>query len=91
MNARLKSTARGRAGLFVVSREVVGQNLQAGRWPWLRKSLQRMLLLLRSPIASFNWARAKRKALAPKEESAWQGRRSHSFADYERDGIIMGF
>jgi hypothetical protein len=51
-----------------------------------------MLLLLQSPIASLKWARAKRKALTPKQDSSydWQGRRSNSFAECERDGIIMG-
>ena len=53
-----------------------------------------MLLILRSPIASFRWARAKHKALAKLKQngiSDWQGRRSNSFAECEQDGIVMGF
>jgi hypothetical protein len=60
----------------------------------LQKKLKRMLLLLRSPIASFHWARDKHKALAKLKQNAasgWQGRRSNSFAECERDGILMGF
>jgi hypothetical protein len=53
-----------------------------------------MLLLLRSPIASFRWARAKCQAVANKKQngiSNWQARRTNSFAECERDGIVMGF
>lgn len=94
MNARMKLIAQERAGLFVVCAEVAGADgsLQAGKWARLQNGLKRMLLLLQSPIASFKWARAKHKALAPKQDSSydWQGRRSNSFAECERDGIVMG-
>lgn len=39
-----------------------------------------------------SWAWAKHKALAklkPNAVSGWQGRRSNSFAECERDGILM--
>jgi hypothetical protein len=91
MNARMKLIARERAGLFFVFRKGAGGNLQSGRWQRLRKKVQRMLLLLRSPIASLRWARAKSQALTRKKQNTWQSRRSNNFAECERDGIIMGF
>jgi hypothetical protein len=94
MNARMKLIARERASLFVVPVDVAGSDgsLQTGKWARVQNGLKRMLLLLQSPIASLKWARAKRKALTPKQDSSydWQGRRSNSFAECERDGIIMG-
>ena len=54
-----------------------------------------MLLILRSPLVQFfRWAQAKHKALAKVNQngvSGWQGRRSNSLAECERDGIVMGF
>ncbi len=96
MNARMKLIAHERAGLFVVSADVAGADgrLQVGKWASLQNGLKRMLLLLRSPIASVRWARAKRQAVASKKQnglSNWQGRRTNSFAECERDGIVMGF
>ena len=96
MNARMKLAAREHAALFVISAEAAGGRgrSHAGKWTSLQKKLKRMLLLLRSPIASFRWARAKHKALAKLKQngvSGWQGRRSNSFAECERDGILMGF
>jgi hypothetical protein len=96
MNARLKMVARGSAALFVVSAESAGGRRcqQTGKWTALQKKLKRMLLLLGSPLASFRWARAKHKALAKLKQNAvfdWQGRRRNSFAECERDGILMGF
>jgi hypothetical protein len=94
MNARMKLMARERASRFVVSADVAGADglLQAGKWARLQNRLKRMLLLLQSPIASFRWARAKRKALAPKHDSryAWLSPWTNSFAECERDGIVMG-
>jgi hypothetical protein len=97
MNARTKLVAREPAALFVVSAEAAGDRgcSQTGKWASLQKKLKRMLLILRSPIASFRWARARHKALAKLKQNAaafdWQGRRSNSFAECERDGILMGF
>lgn len=96
MNARMKLVAREHAALFVISAEAAGGGgrSRAGKWTWLQKKLKRMLLLLRSPIVSFRWARAKHKALAKLKQNAvsdWQGRRSNSLAECERDGILMGF
>jgi hypothetical protein len=95
MNARTKLVAREPAALFAVSAEAAGDGRsRAAKWTQLRKKLKRMLLILRSPIASFRWARAKHKALAKVNQngvSGWQGRRSNSFAECERDGIVMGF
>lgn len=94
MNARMKLIARERAALFVVSADAAGNDgrLQVGKWASLQNGLKRVLLLLRSPIASFRWA--KRKAVANKKQngiSNWQGRRTNSFAECEQDGIVMGF
>jgi hypothetical protein len=91
MNARMKLIARKRTDLSFVSCEGVGANLPAGRRPKLRKKMERMLLLLRSPIASLRWARAKSQALAKKKQDRWQSRWRNSFAQCEQDGIIMGF
>jgi len=93
MNARMKLIARERATRFVVSAGVAGADgrLQSGKWARLQNRVKRMLLLLQSPIASFRWARAKSQVLARKNQDNWQGRRSNTFAEYERDGIIMGF
>jgi len=96
MNARMKLVARGPAALFVVSAEPAGGRRcrQTGKWTTLQKKLKRMLMLLGSPLASFQWAWAKHKALAKLKQNAafdWQGRRSNSFAECERDGILMGF
>ena len=96
MNARAKLVAQEPAALFVVSAEAAGGSgrSQIEKWTLLQKKLKRMLLILRSPVASFRWARAKHKALAKLKQngvSGWQGRRSNSFAECERDGILMGF
>jgi hypothetical protein len=92
----MKLVAREHAALFVVSAEAAGGRgcPHAEKWILLQNRLKQMLLLLRSPIASFRWARAKHKALARLKQNAgfdWQGRRSNSFAECERDGIVMGF
>jgi hypothetical protein len=96
VNARMKLVARQHAASFVVSAEAADDRgrSQTGKWTLLQKKVKRMLLLLRSPIASFRWAWAKHKALAKLKQNAdsgWQGRRSNSFAECERDGILMGF
>jgi hypothetical protein len=96
MNARMKLVAREHGALFIVCAEAAGgcRRSQTGQWTSLQKKLKRMLLLLRSPIASFRWAWAKHKALAKLQQDAvfnWQGRRSNSLAEYARDGILMGF
>lgn len=96
MNARMKLVGREHAALFVISAEAAGGcgRLPAGKWSSLQKKLKRMLLLLRSPIASLRWARDKHKARAKLKQNAvsgWQGRRSNNLAECERDGILMGF
>jgi hypothetical protein len=96
MNARTKLVALEPAALVIVSAEAAGGGgrSQTERWTLLQKRLKRMLLILRSPIASFRWARAKHKALGKQKQngvSGWQGRRSNSLAKCEQDGIVMGF
>ena len=96
MSARTKLVAREPAALFVVSAKAADGHgrSQTERWTLLQKKLNRMLLILRSPIASFRWARAKQKALTKLKQNGipdWQGRRSNSFAECEQDGIVMGF
>ena len=94
MNARMKLIARERAGRFVVCSDLSGADarLQERKWARLQNRLKRMLLLLRSPLASLKWARAKRKALAPKQVSSysWLCPWTNSFAECERDGIVIG-
>lgn len=96
MNARMKLVTREHAALFVISAPVAGGGgrSQAGKWASLRNKLKRTLLLLRSPMVSFRWARAKHKALVKLKQhavSGWQGRRTNSLAECERDGILIGF
>jgi len=96
MSARIKLVAREPAALFVVSAKAAGDRgcSPTERWTLLQNKLNRMLLILRSPIASFRWARAKHKAAAKLKQNGipdWQGRRSNSFAECEQDGIVMGF
>lgn len=96
MNARTKLIALEPAALVIVSAEAAGGGgrSQTEKWALLQKKLKRMLLILRSPIGSLRWARAKHKALAKLKQngvSGWQGRRSNSLAECERDGIVMGF
>jgi len=96
MSARTKLVAREPAALFVVSAKAAGGRgcSQTEKGIFLQEKLKRMLLILRSPIASFRWARAKQKALTKLKQNGipdWQGRRSNSFAECEQDGIVMGF
>src|SRR5579871_2748927 len=75
MNARMKLVAREHAALFVISAEAAGGGGRSatGQWTSLQKKLKRMLLLLRSPIASLRWARDKDKALAKLKQNAVSG------------------
>jgi hypothetical protein len=96
MNARTKLVTREPAALFVVSAEPAGDRgrSQTDKWTLLQNKLKRMLLISRSPIASLRWARAKHKALGKlnRNRVSAQGRMSNSFADPERNGILlMGF
>jgi len=96
MNARTKLVAREPAALFVVSLKAAGGRGRSQREKgiFLQEKLKRMLLILRSPVASFRWAWAKHKAAAKLKQNGipdWQGRRSNSFAECEQDGIVMGF
>lgn len=94
MNARMKLIARERASRFVVCADVAGgEGRLPGKWARLQNRLKRMLLLLQSPIASFRWAQAKRKAAARKKQNSvpnWLGPWTNSFAECERDGIVIG-
>src|SRR5215469_13983749 len=93
MNARMKKAVRPYGGPFVISARKP-EGLQQGGWTRFQRTLERIRLLLSSPIASFRWARAKRKSAAGKKgtgTSERKGRWFSTFADYERDGIVMGF
>jgi len=94
MNARMKKVVRPYGGPFVISAGKAHEDLQQGGWTRFQRTLERIRLLLSSPIASFRWARAKRKSAAGKKgtgTSERKGRWFSTFADYERDGIVMGF
>jgi hypothetical protein len=93
MNARMRAV-RPDSGLYVIVGCAAGVRVQLGRWARFQQVMERAKLLLGSPVASFRWACTKRRAVArknPPTTSDWQGRRSHSFAESERDGIVMGF
>jgi hypothetical protein len=94
MNAQTSVVRRFSVGPCVVLHEAC-EGLPRGRWIRIQRALERIRLLLGSPIASFRWARAKRRAASGKKKNSgasdWQGRRSNSFAACEQDGIVMGF
>lgn len=94
MNARMRRIERAYLGPVVIAGNGAGGRLRSGRWTRFLRALERTRLLLRSPIASLRWARAKRRTAASQRQaqtSNWQGRRSNSFAECEKDGIVMGF
>jgi hypothetical protein len=90
MNARMNKADQRQANLYLISPEVIG-DLQAGRWIKVRRALERIRLLLGSPIASLRWAISKRKVKAAKKAMNGKRRRNSSLAECERDGIVMGF
>lgn|SRR5581483_749793 len=94
MNARMKKAVRSYSGPFVISAGKTHEDLQQGEWIRFQRTLERIRLLLSSPIASFRWARAKRRSAAGKKGTGTSERKRgwcSTFADYERDGIVMGF
>ena len=90
MNARMNKAEHCQANLYLILPEVIG-DLQVGRSIKFRRALERIRLLLGSPIASLRWAIAKRRVKAGKKAMNGKRRRSSSLAECERDGIVMGF
>lgn len=90
MNAWMNKAEQCQANLYLISPEVIG-NLQAGRWIKFRRALERIRLLLGSPIASLRWAIAQRRVKAGKKAINGKSRRSSSLAECAQDGIVMGF
>jgi hypothetical protein len=90
MNARMNKAEYCQTNLYLISPEVIG-GLQAGTWIKFQRALERVLLLLGSPIASLRWAVAKRRVRAGKKAMNGKCHRSSSLAECERDGIVMGF
>ena len=90
MNARMNKAEHCQANLYLISPEVIG-GLQAGRWIKFQRALERIRLLLGSPIASLHWAIAKRRINAGKKAMNGKRRRSNSLAECEQDGVVMGF
>ena len=94
MNARMKKEiVRPYGGPFVISAGKAHEDLRQGGWTRFQRTLERIRLLLSSPIASFRWARAKRRSISGKKGTGTSERKGccSIFADYERDGIVMGF
>lgn len=90
MNARIRIARRVCVPTVVDSGTCSG--LPQGKWRRFQRAVGRITLLLGSPIASFRWAMAKRRAIARKNGNTSDGQKSLSnFAQYERDGIVMGF
>jgi hypothetical protein len=90
MNARMKTVGPCNTGLVVISPGMARGGSQPGRWIRFRRALGRMGLLLGSPVASYRWARATRKAIARKSEIQGPVNQSDVEADYE--GVrVMGF
>ena len=90
MNARMNKAEQCQANLYLISPETIG-DLQAGRWIKFRRALERIRLLLGSPIASLHWAIAQRRVKAGKKAMYGKSRRSSSLAECAQDGIVMGF
>jgi len=92
MSARIKRIERNRVGLFLIAGSEASKGPQAGKWTRFRRSLGRIGLLGRSPIASILWARAKRKAGAGKghANAAAKPQRARGLAECANDGIVMG-
>lgn len=93
MNARMKKVVRPHGGPFVISAGKSREDLQQGGRIRFQRTLERIRLLLSSPIASFRWAIAKRRSAAGKKGTGLPARKGwcSTFADYERDGIVMGY
>ena len=86
MNAQMKTSGRPGVSLFVIA-PAPGQDrrgLREGTWIRLQRTLGRLTLLMSSPIASFRWARAKRRAAAQRNGTEVSGSQSHA-ADVEND------
>lgn len=90
MNARMNKVKQCQANLYLISPEAI-VGLQAGRWIKFRRALERIRLLLGSPIASLRWAIAQRRVKAGKKAINGKGRRRSSLAECAQDGIVMGF
>jgi len=90
MNARMNKAEHCQASLYLISPEMIG-GLQAGRWIKFCRALERIRLLLGSPIASLRWAIAKRRVNAGRKATKGKRRCSSSLAECEQDGIVMGF
>jgi hypothetical protein len=95
MNARMKAVIRFNGGLLVISPDKACGGLQKGRW-WTRfqRTLERIRLLLGSPVASFRWARAKRRVESRKKGMSTpesKGHHSSSLSDCVMDGVIPGY
>jgi len=90
MNARMKTSGRPGVSPFVITPDQACRALPQGTWTRLQRALGRLVLLMGSPIASFRWARAKRRALAQKNEAQLSRKQNHSdgFADGEGLGVL---
>jgi hypothetical protein len=94
MNARMKAVIRFNGGLLVISPDKACGGLQRGRWTRFQRTLERIRLLLGSPVASFRWARAKRRVESRKKRMNTpenKGRRSNCLVDCVSDGIVPGY
>ena len=90
MNARMKKAKHCQANLYLISPEAIG-DLQAGGWIKFRRAVERIRLLLGSPIASLRWAIAQRRVKVGKKTMNGKRRWNSSLVECERDGIVMGF
>ena len=90
MNARTRPVGNA-VGLHVVTGEMVGVQLHAGRWNRVCKALQRIRLLMAAPVASLRWGWAKRRIVSKKRKAQQRLGRRNGLADCARDGIVMGF
>lgn len=86
MNARMKTSGRPGVSLFVIASapDQDRRGLPEGTWIRLQRALGRLTLLMSSPIASFRWARAKRRAAARRNGTQVSGSHSHA-ADVGND------
>jgi hypothetical protein len=94
MNALTKAEIRCKGGLLVISPDKDCEGLKRGRWARFQRTLGRIRLLLRSPVASLRWTRAKRRVESRKKGMSTpenKGRRSNSLMECVMDGIVPGY
>ena len=92
MNARMKTSGRLGVSLFVIAPDQDRRGVPQGTRLRLQRALGRLRLLMSSPIASFRWARAKRRVTAQRNGTEVSGSQSHAAGVASDEGLgVLGF